>query len=129
VVMANLFEIRTPAAMKMLGGGVAAAGSEELRTTVAPPGGAGASNVTLLPKVDPPEATETGDRVIAATATGLTVRVWVSVTPPREALIVTGVGEITGDVPMKKFEEVCPPSTVTEAAGLATAGSELVIVT
>ena len=72
VVIVNVGETVAPAATRTEAGGVAL-GSLLPSVTNAPPGGAGAVRVTVLPVVDPPPVTEAGDKVRAETAGADTV--------------------------------------------------------
>ena len=72
VLIVNAGDTVAPAATVTDPGNVAL-GSLLLNVTTAPPGGAGALSVTVLPVVEPPPTTEVGDKVTAETAGADTV--------------------------------------------------------
>jgi hypothetical protein len=95
VVMLNAGEVVPPAATVTDGGTDATAGLPLVRWTVAPPGGAGASRVTVLAALPVPP-TKTGvARFTEATASGFTVRVACALAAEDEAVMVTGVLTVT----------------------------------
>ena len=75
--------------------------------------------------VAPPPAL-VGDRLTAEGTIGFTVRVELTVLPPKEAEIVTGVAAPTADVVMENGAEVVDPAATRTLAGTpAAAGFEL----
>src|SRR5579862_1115941 len=127
VVMANAAELAAPAFTLTELGTAATAGLLLVSFTAAPDGGAGDSNVTVLepPAAWPPTMDEEA-RFTAATPSGATVSVAVTLTPEKLAVMVTGVLAATYPAVMVNGGETeALLGTVTEAGTYATAGLEL----
>src|SRR5205085_2379780 len=108
--------------------GTVTAGLELASVTTAPAPAAGPFSVTLLVDDEIPPTRAAGERVIAETATGLTVSVADLVTPPYVADTVTVVTAETALVERENFAEVAA-SGIVMVAGTVTAGLELARVT
>jgi hypothetical protein len=99
-----------------------------LSVTTAPPAGAGPLRVTV-PDEGVPPVTAAGFRATVDGAGGVTVRSADCVTPPRLAVMLTGVAAATAIVVTAKTPVVLPPGTVTDAGTAATAALPLASVT
>src|SRR5262249_18889469 len=116
-----------------LAGIEAAAGLLLVSETVVPPTGAAAFRNTAVLTSVPPATLDWAlppPKLIAVTPSGTTVRVLVSVTPPKEADTVTVVAAVTDKVLIGKLAEGNEPAgTVTLGGTDATAGLLLASVT
>jgi hypothetical protein len=126
VVIVNFIEV-APAGTTTVAG-TAADGSELLKATTMPAGGAGAFRYTALADDGTPPTNAVGYNSRDASATGLSVRIAVFLTPPYAAEIVTVFDEATLVVLMPNVAEVAP-ATMFTLAGTVADGSELVNVT
>jgi hypothetical protein len=123
-VAVNFAEV-APAAIVTFAGTLS--GPELLKTTTAPPAGAGPVNVTLLAADAFPPTMELGDSVTAERVAGTTVAVADLLTPPYVAVTVTGVELDTPPAETLNLAVLAPAGTVTLAG--AVSGPELLSVT
>jgi hypothetical protein len=128
VVIVNAGDAVAPAATVTEAGGTTP-GLLLVKVTLMPPAGAGPFRFTLFKVVETPPTTVVGESTTESSATGLTVRTAVLVTPLYTAEIVIGaVAETDEVVIVNAGDAVAPAATVTEAGG-TTPGSLLVNVT
>lgn len=113
-----------PPATVTVAGTVAAAVMLLDKVKVRPPAGATAVKVTVPVEVLPP-MTEVGLSVSVESATALTRRLAVLLTPLKDAVMTTFVVVVIGTVVMAKVAVVLPAAIVTVAATLATVGLAL----
>src|SRR5260370_30963150 len=109
VVIVKFGEEVAPAATVTLAG-APTPGSPLDRFTTKPPAGAGPLSVTLFPVVETPPVAIVGDSVIDSSATGVTVRAAVFVSPLNHAEMVTVLWTATTAVGIGKFGEGGPPA-------------------
>jgi hypothetical protein len=112
-----------PAATTIEGGTGAAAVSELLTVTLAPPGGAGPFNVTVIALIAPPRSV-LGETAKPVSSVGVTVIIGDLVEPLNDADMVTGVGVVAQPAVTGKETFVEPAATVA-LAGIVASGSEL----
>ena len=100
-----------------------------VKVTLIPPAGAGPVRFTLFNVVEAPPTTVVGESPTESSATGVTVRMAVLVTPLYVAeIVIDAVAETAEVVIVNAGDAVAPAATVTEA-GRPTPGSLLVKVT
>jgi hypothetical protein len=126
VVIVNFTDVAPAGTVTVAG--TAADGSELLNVTTAPLDGAGPFRYTALEDDGTPPTNAVGYNSRDASATGLSVRIAVFLTPPYAAEIVTVFDEATLVVLMPNVAEVAP-ATMFTLAGTVADGSELVNVT
>ena len=119
-----------PAGIMSVDGTVAADVLLLVGVTVTPPAGAGPDKVTVAVTTVLELPTTVLGLIVSNVGTGaFTVKTVVNVTPPDEAVIVTGVSTVTGTVEIEKVAVVPPVITVTGVTRLARAGLLLFNVT